>query len=83
MDNDLQNKIAVLNLIAVDEIAYNKYLKPYKKESKKAGIDVDRFKYYKLYGEHYMLYSVEYLECTSMEELLEKDKNNYSLFVKV
>ncbi|ARJ20105.1 hydrolase [Bacillus mycoides] len=82
MDNDLQKKIDILGLKVMDEKAYNKYLEPYKKENNKAGIDVDRFKYYKLYGEHHVLYSMEYLERTSMEELLEKDKNNYSFFVK-
>ncbi|HDR7851194.1 hydrolase [Bacillus toyonensis] len=71
MDSILNSKIAALGLIPIDKKAYIKYLKPLEKVHKKAGIDV---KYYKLYGEKPMFYSVEYLEQTSIKELLEKDK---------
>lgn len=71
MDSILNSKIAALGLIPIDKKAYIKYLNPLEKAHKKAGIDV---KYYKLYGEKPMFYSVEYLEQTSIKELLEKDK---------
>ncbi|MEX0135391.1 hydrolase [Bacillus nitratireducens] len=75
MDNVLNGKIAALGLIPIDKTAYIKYLKPH-------GIDVNRFKYYKLYGEKHMLYSVEYLEQTSIKELLERDRANQKRLVK-
>ncbi|PEM45573.1 hydrolase [Bacillus toyonensis] len=79
MDSVLNGKIAALSLIPIDKKAYMKYLKPLEKAHKKAGIDV---KYYKLYGEKPMFYSVEYLEQTSIKELLEKDKWRKDLNVK-
>ncbi|MCQ6303526.1 hydrolase [Bacillus cereus] len=71
MDSVLKGKIAALGLMSIDKKAYIKYLKPLEKAHKKSGIDV---KYYKLYGEKPMFYSVEYLEQTSIKDLLEKDK---------
>lgn len=82
MDNVLNGKIAVLSLIPIDKKAYNKYLKPHEKAYKKAGIDVNRFKYYKLYGQKHMLYSIEYLERTSIKELLERDREKQQRLVK-
>ncbi|MFK4293760.1 hypothetical protein ABH955_005068 [Bacillus sp. RC240] len=82
MDSVLNSKIAVLGLIPIDKKAYIKYLKPHEKAYKKAGIDVNRFKYYKLYGENHMLYSVEYLEQTSIKDLLGRDKGNQERWVK-
>ncbi|MGA5676157.1 hydrolase [Bacillus bombysepticus] len=79
MDNVLNGKIAVLGLIPINKKAYNKYLKPHEKSYKKSGIDV---KYYKLYGEKPMFYSVEYLMQTSIKELLEKDKWRKGLNVR-
>ncbi|HDR7412288.1 TPA: hydrolase [Bacillus toyonensis] len=71
MDSVLNGKIAGLGLIPIDKKAYIKYLKPLEKARQKAGIDV---KYYKLYGDKPMFYSVEYLEQTSIKELLERDR---------
>ncbi|PHE74405.1 hydrolase [Bacillus toyonensis] len=71
MDSVLKGKIAALGLIPIDKKAYIKYLKPLEKAHKKSGLDV---KYYKLYGDKPMFYSAEYLEQTSIKELLEKDK---------
>ncbi|WJE18828.1 hydrolase [Bacillus cereus] len=82
MDSVLNGKITALSLIPIDKKAFNKYLKPHEKAYKKAGIDVNRFKYYKLYGQNHMLYSIEYLEQTSIKELLEKDKGNKERWVK-
>jgi len=82
LDNVLNGKIAALGLIPIDKTAYIRYLKPHEKAYKKAGIDVNRFKYYKLYGEKHMLYSVEYLEQTSIKELLERDRANQKRLVK-
>lgn len=82
MDSVLNGKVATLGLIPIDKKTYIKYLKPHEKAYKKAGIDVNRFKYYKLYGENHMLYSVEYLEQTSIKELLERDKDNTVRWVK-
>ncbi|PFD31898.1 hydrolase [Bacillus thuringiensis] len=82
MDNVLNGKIAALGLIPIDKTAYIRYLKSHEKAYKKAGIDVNRFKYYKLYGEKHMLYSVEYLEQTSIKELLERDRANQKRLVK-
>ncbi|PHA80965.1 hydrolase [Bacillus toyonensis] len=70
MDNDLQNKIDVLGLQAVDEAAYNKDLKPHEETYKRAKIDINRFENYKLYDGVHMLYSIEYIERTRIEELL-------------
>ncbi|MED0970062.1 hydrolase [Bacillus paramycoides] len=66
----------------IDKKAYIKYLKRHEKAYKKAGIDVNRFKYYKLYGDKHMLYSIEYLEQTSIKELLERDRGNQKRLVK-
>ncbi|MES5834647.1 hydrolase [Bacillus cereus group sp. MG11] len=82
MDSVLNRKIVALGLIPIDKKAYIKYLKPHEKAYKKAGIDVSRFKYYKLYGHEHMLYSVEYLELASIEELLKADKANAILIGK-
>ncbi|EJV82083.1 MULTISPECIES: hypothetical protein [Bacillus cereus group] len=82
MDSVLNGKIAALGLIPIDKKAYIKYLNPHEKAYKKAGIDVNRFKYYKIYGENHMLYSVEYLEQTSIKELLERDRGNQIRWVK-
>lgn len=71
MNSVLNGKIVALGLIPIDKKAYIKYLKPLEKVYKRAGIDV---KYYKLYGEKPMFYSVEYLEQTLIKELLERDK---------
>ncbi|SCB69702.1 hydrolase [Bacillus mycoides] len=83
MDSVLNGKIAALGLIHIDKKAYIKYLKPHEKAYKKSGIDVNRFKYYKLYGENHMLYSVEYLEQTSIKELLERDRENQIRWIKI
>ncbi|MDA2246261.1 hydrolase [Bacillus thuringiensis serovar nigeriensis] len=82
MDSVLNGKIAALGLMPIDKKAYIKYLKPYEKVYKKAGIDVNRFKYYKLYGEKHMLYSVEYLMQTPIKDLLERDRGNQMHWVK-
>ncbi|QWG83329.1 hydrolase [Bacillus mycoides] len=82
MDSVLKGKIAVLGLVSIDKKAYNKYLKPHEKAYKKAGVDVNRFKYYKLYGQKHMLYSIEYLERTSIKELLERDREKQQRLVK-
>lgn len=82
MDNVLNGKVTLLSLIPINKKAYNKYLKPHEKAYKKAGIGVNRFKYYKLYGKKYMLYSIEYLERTSIKELLERDRKNQQRWIK-
>lgn len=65
MESTLNSKIALLGLMSID-----------KKANKKAGIDVNRFKYYKLYGQEPMLYSIEYLTQTLIKDLLERDRVN-------
>ncbi|MDO8159615.1 hydrolase [Bacillus toyonensis] len=82
MDSVLNGKMAALGLIPIDKKAYIKYLKPHEKAYKKAGIDVNRFKYYKLYGDKHMLYSMEYLMQTPIKDLLERDRENQKRFVK-
>ncbi|MGZ9650733.1 hydrolase [Bacillus cereus] len=82
MDSVLNGKIAALGLMSIDKKAYIKYLKPHEKAYKKSGIDVNRFKYYKLYGEKHMLYSVEYLMQTPIKVLLERDRGNQMHWVK-
>ncbi|HFU7086117.1 TPA: hydrolase [Bacillus cereus] len=82
MDNVLNGKVAALGLIPIDKKAYIKYLKPHEKAYKKSGIDVNRFKYYKLYGQEPMLYSIEYLMQTPIKDLLERDKENQIRWVK-
>ncbi|PEO77331.1 hydrolase [Bacillus toyonensis] len=82
MDSVLNGKIAALGLIPIDKKAYIKYLKPHEKAYKKAGIDVNRFKYYKLYGDKHMLYSMEYLIQTPIKDLLERGKGNKDRLVK-
>lgn len=79
MDSVLIGKIAALGLMSINKKAYIKYLKPLEKAHKKSGIDV---KYYKLYGEKPMFYSVEYLMQTPIKELLEKDKWRKDLSVR-
>ncbi|MGR6912508.1 hydrolase [Bacillus sp. BSL6] len=82
MDSVLNGKIAALGLMPIDKKAYIKYLKPHEKANKKSGIDVNRFKYYKLYGQEPMLYSIEYLKQTPIKDLLERDKGNKERLVK-
>ncbi|MED3542038.1 hydrolase [Bacillus toyonensis] len=82
MDSALNGKMAALGLIPIDKKAYIKYLKPHEKAYKKAGIDVNRFKYYKLYGDKHMLYSMEYLMQTPIKDLLERDRENQKRWVK-
>ncbi|WP_044795326.1 hydrolase [Bacillus cereus] len=79
MDSVLNGRIAALGLMPIDKKAYIKYLKPLEKAHKKSGIDV---KYYKLYGEKPMFYSVEYLMQTSIKELMEKDKWRKNLSIR-
>ncbi|MGG0645481.1 hydrolase [Bacillus mycoides] len=79
MDSVIDGKIAALGLMPIDKKAYIKYLKPLEKAHKKAGIDV---KYYKLYGEKPMFYSVKYLKQTSIKELLERDRWRKDLSVR-
>ncbi|MGH1297185.1 hydrolase [Bacillus pretiosus] len=82
MDSVLNGKVAALGLMPIDKAAYIKYLKPHEKANKKAGIDFNRFKYYKLYGQEPMLYSIEYLTQTPIKDLLERDKENQTRWVK-
>ncbi|WP_410979508.1 hydrolase [Bacillus cereus] len=82
MDSVLNGKIAVLSLVPIDKRVYIKYLKPYERVYKKSGIDVNRFKYYKLHGQKPMFYSIEYLEQTPLKDLLERDKGNKERLVK-
>ncbi|PGA00452.1 hydrolase [Bacillus wiedmannii] len=82
MDSVLNGRVTALGLIPIDKKAYIKYLKPHEKAYKKAGIDVNRFNYYKLYGDKYMLYSMEYLMQTPIKDLLERDRENQKRLVK-
>ncbi|HFJ9279561.1 hydrolase [Bacillus cereus] len=82
MDSVLNSKISALDLIPIDKKSYIKYLKSHEKAYKKAGIDIKRFKYYKLYGQKPMFYSVEYLMQTPIKNLLERDKGNKECLVK-
>ncbi|UPJ15590.1 hydrolase [Bacillus cereus] len=82
MNSVLKGKIAVLGLVPIDKKAYIKYLKPHEKAYKKSGIDINRFKYYKLHGQKPMFYSIEYLEQTQIKDLLERDKGNKERLVK-
>ncbi|MED2919623.1 hydrolase [Bacillus thuringiensis] len=82
MDSVLKGKIALLDLIPIDKKVYIKYFKPREKAYKKSGIDVNRFKYYKLHGQKPMFYSIEYLEQTPIKDLLERDKCNKERLVK-
>ncbi|MDA2474893.1 hydrolase [Bacillus cereus group sp. Bce025] len=82
MESVLNGKIAALGLMPIDKKTYIKYLKPHEKAYKKAEINVNRFKYYKLYGEKHMLYSMEYLMQTPIKDLLERDRGNQKRLVK-
>ncbi|MCU4822691.1 hydrolase [Bacillus cereus] len=82
MNSVLNGKIALLGLIPIDKKAYIKYFKSHEKAYKKSGIDVSRFKYYKLHGQKPMFYSVEYLMQTPIKDLLERDKGNKERLVK-
>jgi len=82
LDSVLKGKIAVLGLVPIDKKAYIKYLKPHEKAYKKSGIDINRFKYYKLHGQKPMFYSIEYLKQTPIKDLLERDKGSKERWVK-
>ncbi|MDA1952004.1 hydrolase [Bacillus cereus] len=82
MNSILNGKVAALDLIPIDKKSYIKYLKSHEKAYKKAGIDINRFKYYKLYGQKPMFYSVEYLMQTPIKDLLERDKGNKERLIK-
>lgn len=82
MDSVLNGRVAALGLMSIDKKAYIKYLKPNEKSYKKSGIDINRFKYYKLYGQKPMFYSVEYIKQTPIKDLLERDKSNKERLVK-
>ncbi|UUE91500.1 hypothetical protein [Bacillus cereus] len=82
MDSVLNGKIVALGLMPIDKKSYIKYLKSHEKAYKKARIDINQFKYYKLYGQKPMFYSVEYLMQTPIKDLLERDKGNKERLVK-
>ncbi|MEE3957853.1 hydrolase [Bacillus thuringiensis] len=82
MDSVLNGRVAALGLIPIDKKAYIKYFKTNEKAYKKSGIDINRFKYYKLYEQEPMFYSIEYLTQTPIKDLLERDKENQTRWVK-
>ncbi|KAA0791744.1 hydrolase [Bacillus sp. BPN334] len=82
MDSVLNSRVAALGLIPIDKKAYIKYFKPNEKAYKKSGIDIKRFKYYKLYEQEPMFYSIEYLMQTPIKDLLERDKENQTRWIK-
>ncbi|MED2777677.1 hypothetical protein P4278_28055 [Bacillus thuringiensis] len=76
MNTDLQKKIDALQLCLVDETIYEECLKTYEE----IGIDVKKFEYYKMYGDHLIPYSKEYIIRSSMKELMKRDKEKYIQF---
>ncbi|MES5865342.1 hydrolase [Bacillus cereus group sp. RP32] len=82
MASGLNGRVAALGLIPIDKKAYIKYFKPNEKAYKKSGIDINRFKYYKLHEQEPMFYSIEYLMQTPIKDLLERDKENQTRWIK-
>ncbi|MBY7121785.1 hydrolase [Bacillus sp. 16GRE42] len=82
MDSVLNGKIAVLGLMPINKKVYINYLKPHEKVNKKAEVDTNRFKYYKLYGKKPIFYSMEYIKQTPIQDLLERDKGNQERWIK-
>ncbi|MCU4724222.1 hydrolase [Bacillus thuringiensis] len=83
MESISNDQVTTGSLILIDKNAYIKYLKTHEKTYKKAGVDVNRFKYFKLYGDKHLRYSLEYLEQTSIKEILERDRENQKRLVKI
>ncbi len=73
---DLQNKVAVLQLCPIDNITDEEHLKAHERLE----IHQGKFEYYKMYGQHLVPYSKEYLIRSNMEELLQRDKEKYLQF---
>lgn len=75
-DMMLEEKVRLLDLKLITDDIYLKYLK----DIQLRGADVNRFKYYKVYGEQPMFYSEQHLLNTPIEELKAKDKKNRKQF---
>lgn len=74
---DLIEKVRALNLVPITEEIYQEYLMPLEQDD---GLDVSRYKYIKFYGDVPIYYSIDYLEQTSIIQLIQMDKRNKEYF---
>lgn len=76
IETDLQKKIDVLGLCPLDDITYDRYFK----NRTVVGMDELQFKYYKMYGQQPMFYSMTHLMDSTIEELVKNDEKNNKQF---
>ena len=76
IEKNLQQKIDMLGLLPLDDATYNKYFK------NRTVLEMDelQFKYYKMYGEQPMFYSMTHLMDLTIEELVKNDEKNNKQF---
>ena len=72
----LEEKLAKLNISPLTDDVYHEHLKNHQLR----GMDVRGWKYYKIYGNEIMLYSKEYINNNTLDELIEQDKRNKRMF---
>ncbi|MES5940649.1 MULTISPECIES: hypothetical protein [unclassified Bacillus cereus group] len=72
-NTELQIKIDMLQLCPVNDRVYHEHLKAYEE----LGIYTERVEYYKMYGQCFVPYSKEYVMRSTIEELLQRDKEKY------
>ncbi|PEP91585.1 hydrolase [Bacillus toyonensis] len=76
IETGLQKKIDALGLRPLDDTTYDRYFK----NRTIVKIDELQFKYYKMYGQQPMFYSMIHLMDSTIEELVKNDENNKKQF---
>ncbi|PEF33356.1 hydrolase [Bacillus wiedmannii] len=76
IETNLQKKIDVLGLRPLDDATYERYFK----NRTVVGIDELQFKYYKMYGQQPMFYSMIHLTDSTIEDLVKNDEKNKKQF---
>lgn len=73
---NIDEKLITLNIVPITDEIYLEHLK----DDQLMGIDVSKYKYYKMYDDTPMFYSDDYLNNTTLVELKEQDKKNRRMF---
>ena len=76
IETEVQRKIDALGLSPLDDIIYHRYFK------NRTVVEMDelQFKYYKMYGQQPMFYSMTHLMDSTIEELVKNDEKNQKQF---
>ncbi|MDA2639125.1 hydrolase [Bacillus cereus] len=76
IETAVQQKIDALGLRPLDDAIYHRYFK----NRTVVGIGELQFKYYKMYGQQPMFYSMTHLADSTIEELVKNDEKNRKQF---